>query len=56
LIDQKLVAEPSFSFYLTNSPGSTGSVMILGGIDMKYAAGPFRYVDLIHENYYMVEI
>jgi len=30
-----------FSFYLTNEAGSTGSVMVLGGVDLKYAAGPF---------------
>jgi len=27
--------------------------MVLGGIDEKYAAGPFSYVDLAEEDYYL---
>jgi len=30
--------------------------MILGGIDKSYASGPFVYVPLLEENYYMVKI
>jgi len=30
--------------------------MILGGVDNTYAAGPFRYVPLIAENYFMIAI
>jgi len=57
LINQGLVPEPSFSFYLGNAPGSNdGSSMILGGIDASLATTNFTYVPLISDSYYIVNL
>jgi len=42
MIDQRVVSEPSFSFYLTKENDQEGSTMILGGIDKKFAASEFH--------------
>jgi hypothetical protein len=39
--EQKLVDSNSFSFYLTQTPGSDGSKLILGGVNPDYAETPF---------------
>jgi hypothetical protein len=54
LIDQQLVDSPSFSFYL--APNASGSAMVLGGIDAKYADGEFTYVPLAQDSYYIVAL
>lgn len=38
LVDEKLVDDASFSFFLTSTPGSTGSKLVLGGVNNAYVA------------------
>jgi hypothetical protein len=52
MIEQGLVEEPVFSFYLT-SDGSDG-VMDLGGIDTAHYTGDLQYVPLVQTNYWMI--
>jgi len=46
----------SFSIYLNNQPGFTGSQLILGGIDSDLAASDFKYYDLVSETYWEIEL
>lgn len=52
LLDQGLVTDPSYSFYLTRQPGSAGSSLVLGGVNTDYATEDFKYYDLTHETYW----
>jgi len=52
LLDQNAIRDASFSLYM--SPNS--SAIILGGIDRKYARGPFRYFALRDDGYWNVEV
>jgi len=53
-IQQQKLVDPSFSFYLTNTPGADGSELILGGIDSKYYTGDFKYHALTSESYWLI--
>mmetsp|Transcript_30760 Transcript_30760/g.35011 ORF Transcript_30760/g.35011 Transcript_30760/m.35011 type:complete len:386 (-) Transcript_30760:222-1379(-) len=53
---QGLVADNSFSFYLTKTPNSDGSHMILGGIDQTLFEGDLVYHDLVSESYWLIGI
>jgi hypothetical protein len=53
LINEHEVGNDSFSFYLSSS---TGSALVLGGIDEQYAAGPFNYVPLASDSYYLIAL
>jgi len=35
-MEEKLVDDASFSFYLTSTPGSAGSKMVIGGVNPAY--------------------
>ena len=39
LVNQSQVEGNSFSFYLTRTPGSNGSALVLGGVNDKYHTG-----------------
>jgi hypothetical protein len=54
MIDQGLVDEPVFSFYLT-SDGSDGE-MDLGGIDTAHFTGDLQYVPVVAENYWTIDL
>jgi hypothetical protein len=58
LIEEKLVDNASFSFFLTSTPGSAGSKLVLGGINADYVqkGENFQYFPLIQENYWMIGI
>lgn len=47
LMEEKLIDEASFSFYLTSTPGSSGSKLVLGGVNPAYAQSSFNYYPLI---------
>lgn len=38
LIEENLVDDASFSFFLTSTPGSAGSKLVLGGVNQDYVA------------------
>jgi len=53
-VQQQKLVDPSFSFYLTSTPGSDGSELLLGGVDKKYYTGDFKYYDLTSESYWLI--
>jgi cathepsin D len=56
LYKQGQVEGNSFSFYLTKTAGMEGSSMVLGGVNPKYAAEPFKYYKLKMQNYWITEM
>lgn len=56
MYQQGLIDTNSFSFYLSKTAGSNSSQLILGGIDQSLATGPFKYVPLLAENYWLIAL
>lgn len=56
MFDQGLIQDKSFSFYLTQTPSSVGSKLVLGGVNQQYYTGTMDYFDLIAENYWMIKV
>ena len=56
MMDQELLDDASFSFYLTKDLSQNGSTLIFGGVDEKYAASNFSYVNLTHETFFMTDL
>lgn len=56
MIQQGVVDEHVFSFYLTQTPDKSGSQLILGGTDPKYYSGDIKYYDLRAENYWLINM
>jgi len=54
LIEQGLVKDESYSFYLTETPGLAGSSLVLGGVNEQYAASAFQYYPLTAETYWKI--
>ncbi|XP_055341541.1 lysosomal aspartic protease-like [Paramacrobiotus metropolitanus] len=53
MIDQKLVPQPVFSFYLNrDQTGAVGGELILGGSDPNYYVPPFTYVPVDKKGYW----
>jgi len=55
MIDQKLIDEPVFSFYLQNDASQTGE-LVLGGIDKSHYTGELVDVPLTSETYWEVSL
>lgn len=57
MIQQKLVPEPVFSFYLNRDQNSSpGGELILGGIDEKFIAGEITYTPVTHKAYWQFKM
>ena len=56
LVQQGLLANATFSFFLTKNPGEDGSMLTLGGYDPQYAKGDFKYYDLVNDTYYLIDV
>lgn len=56
LYNQGLVSNRKFFFYLSKQPGSSDSVMVLGGSDSRYYQGSLQYVNLKSRNYWSIDI
>lgn len=56
LVEENIVDDASFSFYLTSVPGSEGSKLTFGGYNKAYTSGPMRYYPLIGENYWLIAL
>ena len=57
LINQNLVDEKIFSFWLAKDPSSTlGGELTLGGYDSKLFKGDLTYVPLTHRNYWQIKM
>lgn len=50
-VDQKLLDEPVFAFYLNRKAGGDGE-LLLGGVDEAHYTGNFTYVKLTNETYW----
>ncbi|KAL9649753.1 hypothetical protein ABK040_009568 [Willaertia magna] len=55
LVSQGLVDQHLFSFYLSKTPGSDASAMILGGSDNKYYTGPMTWIPLSNRTYWTIK-
>lgn len=53
LIQQGLIDQSSYSFFLSKDPSSPGE-LILGGIDPKYNSTAFKYYTVVQAGYYMI--
>lgn len=57
MIEQKLVSEPVFSFYLNrNQTKSPGGEIIFGGYDQNYFIGNITYVPVTHATYWQFKM
>jgi len=56
MINEKLVANPVFSFFLSKTAGDHKSELLLGGTDSKYYTGDFTYVPLVSETYWQFQM
>lgn len=54
MIEQGSVQDKKFFFYLSKTPGSTESVMVLGGVDESKVSTPFKFVPLTQETYWQI--
>jgi saccharopepsin len=55
MIDQKLISEPVFAFYLQEDPAETGE-LVFGGIDKTHYSGELVDVPLTSETYWEVSM
>jgi hypothetical protein len=55
MIDQKLISEPVFAFYLQNDPSKPGE-LVFGGIDKSHFTGDLVDVPLTSETYWEVSL
>lgn len=53
LVDQGLITDKSYSFYLSRG-GATGSSLVLGGVNTDYAASDFKYYSLLSDSYWFL--
>ncbi|CAD7960924.1 unnamed protein product [Amoebophrya sp. A120] len=53
LIDQKLIDQPAFSFFLGTESGADGE-LVIGGADPKHYTGDMTYVPVTREGYWQV--
>lgn len=55
MLNQKLVKEPVFSFWLNRDPeGETGGELVLGGVDPDHFKGEHTYTPVTHKGYWQV--
>ncbi|XP_072743890.1 uncharacterized protein [Anoplolepis gracilipes] len=55
MVNQKLVEEPLFSFYLSRDPkADLGGELILGGIDQNHYEGELSYVPVTEKGYWQI--
>ncbi|KAG0266469.1 Vacuolar protease A [Mortierella polycephala] len=56
LIDQKLIDEPVFGFYLAGPDGSTGGQMTLGGVDDSHFEGELDWHNVRRKGYWEIDL
>lgn len=56
MVDQGLVKEPVFSFWLNrNTDGEEGGEIVFGGVDPDHYTGEHTYVPVTEKGYWQVE-
>lgn len=55
MVQQKLIDEPVFSFYLSTASGQDGE-LVVGGIDKNHYSGDLTYIDLTSETYWETKL
>jgi len=55
MIDQKLIDQPVFAFWLTQTDGKVGE-LVLGGIDSAHYKGTIEYIPLSSETYWEISM
>ena len=55
-VQQGLIEDSIYSFYLTKDPDEEGSELILGGVDPQYNITAFKFYDLIADTYYVTDL
>ncbi|KAG0365772.1 Vacuolar protease A [Gamsiella multidivaricata] len=56
LVNQKLVDEPVFGFYLAQADGSTGGQMTLGGVDANHFEGDLDWYSVRRKGYWEIDL
>jgi len=56
LVNQKLIDEPVFGFYLAQADGSTGGQMTLGGVDSNHYEGELEWHDVRRKGYWEIDL
>lgn len=57
IMDQKLVEDNVFSFYLNRNPDSEpGGELLFGGTDPKYYTGDFNYINVTRKAYWQIRM
>ena len=57
MLDQRLVPEPVFSFWLSRDPDApTGGEVVFGGVDKAHYKGSHTYVPVTRKGYWQVSV
>jgi len=56
LVNQKLIPEPVFGFYLAQADGSTGGQMTLGGVDSNHYKGDLVWHNVRRKGYWEIDL
>nr|AAW24549.1 SJCHGC02875 protein [Schistosoma japonicum] len=57
MINQKLIDQPIFAFYLNlNEDKTTSGELMLGGIDKRYYTGEITYSSVVNQEFWMINI
>lgn len=54
-LEQGLVKDASYSFYLSRN-GASGSSLVLGGVNTDYATTDFKYYSLLADSYWLIPL
>jgi cathepsin D len=57
MVEQRLLAEPLFAFWLSKDPAANqGGVLMLGGVDPAYYTGKLHYVPISRKAYWQFDV
>lgn len=58
MVDQKLISEPLFSFYLQRAAdgSTTGGSLVFGGVEEDYFEGELKYAPVVRKGYWEVSL